>query len=330
MTLREFFKSLTLPRRDLKELVKLVEQDNTAALPNTAPSCFSQRRSDGKVLAHAACDFGRDSCLDIIARLAPNTLAIRDSKGTTPAWLAAKNGNSKCLRICAEIAPESFAMQGGALPLALAPALNGHDACLRVIAEYAPGVFSEQWDEDGATPAMYATHSAHADSLRIIADAAPEALAIPNKKGVTPERLARDQGHTECLRIIQSALPADQLEASQDERFLADAANRIRDVLLHLPVSNESKLRSQIEWLQGTWKVGASRVIEGTLSEVESALIACFKQDIRHGSRSLQSDTDTDGWPGIAHNAFFQCDRGFHHVGKCAEDRYLAVFHKRY
>ena len=330
MKLRELFRSLTLPRRDLSELVSLVEQDNTAALENTAPACFSQRRADGKVLAHAICDLGRHHALGVVARVSPHTLEVRDNNGTTPAWLAAKNGHAECLRICARTAPHSLAMRDGGLPLAHAPALHGNAACLRVIAEYAPEILTEQWNEDGATPAMYAAHSGHAECLRIISEAAPATLAIPNKKGFTPDRIARDSGHGECLRILQAALPSDQQEERKDGRFLENASNTVRNVLEQLPISDGNKVRSQIEWVQRSWSVGPSRVIDGTMEDVQAALIDCFRQDIGNRGGTLQCETDTDGWRGIAHNALFRCGRGLHHVGKYEADRYIAVLHKRY
>lgn len=139
-----------------------------------------------------------------------------------------------------------------------------------------------------------------------------------------------DRSESDVNRQTDSALDASESPASEPEpTCLDDVRARVTEALLQLPVSAEESLRGQIRWIADRWRVGSSRIIEGTADEIESALFGCFAQDLQGETFYFEMNTDTDGWTGVAHNVYFRCGRGMHHVGRYADGKYIAVFHRR-
>jgi hypothetical protein len=128
----------------------------------------------------------------------------------------------------------------------------------------------------------------------------------------------------------EKAGASDETKVTREPTSLDDLIPIVKAALSELPVSDEQRLRGQIQWIADRWRVGSSRILEGDANRTESALLECFGQDLKGETFYFDMNADTDGWSGVAHNVYFRCGRGMHHVGRYGDQQYIAVFHRRF
>ena len=82
----------------------------------------------------------------------------------------------------------------------------GSVECLQIIAEKAPQTLAIG-DKNGWTPAIAAAGNGNIDCLKFIAEKAPQTLSIATENGRTPAIAAAGNGKIDCLKFIAEKVP---------------------------------------------------------------------------------------------------------------------------
>lgn len=112
---------------------------------------------------------------------------------------------------------------------------------------------------------------------------------------------------------------------NQEESFLREKEGEIKKALADLPISDKQGLEESMAELAKMWH---TKVLQGTIDEMYSALYQCFKIDLKEKLYFNVDSREDSHCTQPIHLIEFMCAYSFHKVGRSGPEDYIAVFHR--
>lgn len=216
------------------------------------------RGEKGKPPAFGAALNGHAECLELIANTSIGSFKALSKQGSSIANITAFNCRVNCLEVIIKYAPELLENKETVFGYTAA-----HTACLmdvkrqnpisaefiKTIGQFKPELLLIQ-DNEGNTPALWATINNLPMTLSEIAKIMPNSLEIRNYNGANPATVAKNNSFVECEKIIREAVGANGgIQKSKTKHV----AKRIKARLKEDQAFKKTHLGTE-EWSKGILK----------------------------------------------------------------------------